>query len=71
MIPGRQELPDIRVPVVFHKPQQLLTIVLGEMGAPLTLPPIAFLEMPSLPTSNLVPDGGEMTARSKKGSSLA
>lgn len=72
LIPGSQELPDISVPVVFHKPQQLLTIVLGEAGGglgegPSVFPPIAFPGIEhSLLILNLVPDGGEMTAHTEK-----
>lgn len=72
LIPGGQELPDISVPMVFHKPQQLLTIVLGEAGgrlgeSPPIFPSIAFPGIePSLPILNLVPDGGEMTAHTER-----
>lgn len=71
LIPGHQELRDISVPMVFHKPRQLLTIVLGKAGGSLLSlsHPIAFPGIEhSLPISNLAPDeGGEMTAHIQKG----
>lgn len=39
IIPGHPKVPDISVPMVFHKPQRLLTMALGKVGDPLILPP--------------------------------